>query len=220
MTNEDCGVDSEFGQRFRIHELPMKDEVGHRLFFFRLVDIDWNVFSDAAANGQAVELGRTMLRWGCYQSHTGFGGSLMDLADPGMAFIEDLSGFSLREMMKANKLHKPSKKKYEQMTQGMFPVRFAKMYLAFPPWWMRALMAVMGLFMSKKIKDRFQLVTKGALQGSLYQGTPGLEEALAAKGFGSSTKGVANADKAAAAAGGEAKADEGGGILAAAAPGV
>ena len=81
------------------------------------------------------------------------------------------------------------------MTQGMFPVRFAKMYIVSPPWWMRALMAVMGVFLSKKIKDRFQLVSKGALKSTLYDKNPGLKELLAERRFGCGIKRDSVADK-------------------------
>ena len=108
-------------------------------------------------------------------------------ADPGFMIVEDLSNMSLREMMKFQSMDKTARRKYEEMTQGMFPLRMGKMVLAFPPWWMRVLMSIFSWFLSKKMRSRIQLVTRSNLRRQLFDKIPGLEEQLVARGFGKRT---------------------------------
>ena len=62
------------------------------------------------------------------------------------------------------------------MTQGMFPVRFAVMYLAFPPWWIRAMMGIQKLFISRNVLRRVKLLSSKSARANLFGQVPCLED--------------------------------------------
>lgn len=88
--------------------------------------------------------------------------STISLTRNGTVFISDMSNFGWKNF------DQTLEKKFSGLYQDCYPIKFARMLMVNPPWYMSAILAIMKLFLKKKIADRMQCVwTENAAKSKL-----------------------------------------------------